>query len=109
MSLFGPTRPKGITKEELYFVRGELTRGTGPEKLSDRQAEYVMELLEMALDADTAIEARNRWEQVNASEAAAVEEKIGDNDALTFTSKQRERVHSVLAKYLNINKVKSFF
>lgn len=109
MSLFGPVRPGGITKEELYFVRGELTRGTGPEKLSDRQAEYVLELLEMALDADTATEARNRWEQVSASEAATVEAKVGDNDALTFTPKQRERVHTVLAKYLDINKVRSFF
>lgn len=109
MSLFGPSRPKGITREELYFVRGELTRGIGSEKLSDRQAEYVIELLEMALDPDTAAEARHRWEQINAAEVAAVEERIGDNDALRFSRAQRERVHSVLTKYLNMNKTKSFF
>ncbi len=109
MSLFGPSRSKGITKEELYFVRGELIAGHNAEKLSTRQVDYVMELLEMAMDADSAVEIRNHWEQVSPEEAKSVETKIADKDALNFSTAQITRVHIVLSKYLDINKVKSLF
>ena len=111
MSLFGATRPKGITKDELHFVRGELRSapmGHGAEKLTESQVDHLMELLEMASDADSAIELQNHWEQVNSAEAMQVEQKIANDRGIHYSDTQRAHVHRVLQKYLDINKVKSF-
>jgi hypothetical protein len=107
MSLFGPNRPKGITKEELYFIRGELRAGSGSEKLTERQTEYILELLGMALDSDSTEDIKYHWEQVSQDEEKRIEIEIADNKTMTFSASQRARVHKVLQKYIDINRVKS--
>lgn len=109
MSLFGPQRPKGITKDELYYIRGELGASHGASKLTDRQIDEVIERLELALDSDSALEHRNKWKQAGADEVAAIESQTKDRDGTPFSPAQQERVHAVLQKYLDINKVRSLF
>lgn len=112
MSLFGPNRPKGITKEELRFVRGELQQspfGNSSEKLTSRQVDEVMEDLEHAMDPDTAIDMKYGWAQANAQEVAEIERDAANNKGLVYSPSQIKHIHTVLAKYLDINKVKSSF
>ena len=112
MSLFGPVRPNGITKEEMRFIRGELARGSfnfAPEKLSDAQVDEIMEDLEDAMDPDTPNDMRYGWAQASPEEVADIERDAGNNKRFKYTSAQLAHIHNVLGKYLKINKVKSSF
>jgi hypothetical protein len=112
MSLFGPNRPKGITEEELYFVHGELrqaTIGHGAEALSEHQVKEIIDRLKLCMDADTGVAIARHWKQAGGEEISAVENQLAKNTGLHITPLQRERVHKVLAKYLDINKVRSIF
>ncbi len=111
MSLFGPPKPGGITKEELMFVRGELMNasfGHGAEKLTERQVDEIIEDLTMAMDPDTAQDIKYGWAQVSAAEAAEIEAEAANNKGLKYTAPQVAHIHQVLAKYLAIDKHKSF-
>lgn len=111
MSLFGPAKPGGITKEELSFVRGELqsaTFGHSAEKLSETQVSEIIEDLTMAMDPDTAQDLKYGWAQVDAAEAAEIEADAANGKGLKYSAAQVAHIHTVLAKYLAINKHKSF-
>lgn len=112
MSLFGPSRPGGITKEELTFIRGELLNapfGHGDEKLTERQVDEIIEDLTMSMDADTAQDIKYGWAQVNAEEAAEIEKEASNGKGTRYTSAQIAHIHEVLQKYLKIDKHKSSF
>ena len=112
MSLFGPNRPKGITEEELYFIRGELRSapfGRGGETLTEHQVNEVVDRLKLCLDPDSSAGVARHWKQVDANEVAAIEGQLAKDRTLHVTPSQREHVHKVLAKYLDINKVRSIF
>lgn len=112
MSLFGPDRPKGITEEELYFVRGELRQaafGHGAEMLTEHQVEEIVDRLKLCMDPDTGAAIVHHWQQANEGEVAAIENQLAKDSSLHITPLQREHVHQVLAKYLDINKVRSVF
>jgi hypothetical protein len=107
MSLFGSAKPKGITKEELHFVQGELKAssfGHGAEALNERQVTEIMHRLELCLDADSAKERANNWGQVGADEVATIEHQVADDHALHLSPVQQERLKTVLQKYIDINK-----
>lgn len=111
MSLFGPSRPGGITKEELTFVRGELLNapfGHSAEKLTDRQVEELLEELQMAMDPDNAQDMKYGWAQVNAQEAAEIEQHAANGKGTKYSPLQQKHIHEVFQKYLTINKHKSF-
>jgi hypothetical protein len=112
MSLFGPSRPKGITEEELYFVRGELQQaafGHGAEALTDHQINEIVDRLKLCLDPDTSAAIAHKWKQADANEVVAVEDQLTKDTGLHLTPLQRDHVHRVLTKYLDINKVRSIF
>ncbi len=107
MSLFGPARPRGITKEELRFVEGELKNASfseGSKKLNDRQAEEIIHRLELCLDADNAIEHRNNWSQAGQDEVNAITAQAASDRNLHLTPAQQGHVKQVLQKYIDINK-----
>ena len=109
MSLFGPNRPKGITKEELHFIQGELKVGHSAERLTDYQVDDIMEKLTIALDPDSGIGMKKKWSQIDATEVAEIEELAGNAKGIKYSPAQQERIHEVLKKYLDINRVRSFF
>jgi hypothetical protein len=112
MSLFGPSRPAGITKEELPFLRGELLSaplGHGAEKLTEQQADEIIEELMMNMDADSAQDIKYGWAQVNAEEAAAIEQGAANGKGVKYTPTQVAHIHAVLDKYMKIDKHKSSF
>ena len=112
MSLFGPIRPNGITKEELRFIRGELSNapfGHAAEKLTPFQVDEIMEDLDDAMDPDTPNDMKYGWAQASAEEVADIEHDAANNKRFKYTSAQLKHIHEVLAKYLKINKVKSSF
>ena len=112
MSLFGPARPKGITEAELYFIRGELRQaafGRGAEVLTEHQVEEIIDRLKLCMDSDTGSEIAHGWKQAGSGEVTAVEGQLTKDSRLRITPPQRERIHRVLAKYLDINKVRSIF
>ena len=111
MSLFGPSRPKGITKEELTFIRGELASasfGHGAEKLTSTQVNEIMEDLGLAMDPDTAIEISHKWEQVSTQEAEQIEANAANNKGVRYSKAQLDHIKRVFDKYLSIDKHKSF-
>ena len=111
MSLFGPSRPKGITKDELSFIRGELgsaPMGHSAEKLTSTQLEDIMGDLSLSVDADTAQDISHHWEQVSASEAEQIEKSASENKKIKYSSVQLEHIKRVLDKYIAIDKHKSF-
>ena len=111
MSLFGAPKPGGITKEELTFVRGELLSapfGHSAEKLTETQVSEIIEDLTMAMDPDTAQDLKYGWAQVDAAEAAEIEAAAANSKGLKYSPAQVAHIHTVLAKYLAINKHKSF-
>ncbi len=112
MALFGPDRPKGITKEELRFVRGELLQapfGNMTDRLTERQADEIVEDLEQALDPDTPTDMKYGWAQANAQEVAAIEHDAANNKGMKYNPAQLKHIDQVLKKYLDINKVKSAY
>ena len=107
MSLFGSPKPKGITKEELRFVRGELHNapfGHSAEALNDRQVEEIMHRLELCLDADSARDRAQHWGQVDASEVSTIEGQAAHDSALHLSPAQQGHLKQVLEKYIDINK-----
>ena len=109
MSLFGPSRPAGITEAEEVFVRGELMNaplGHSAEKLSPMEVEEIMGDLRAASGAHTALEMKYGWKQVDASQAQSIEEYAAKSKR--YTPAQLAHIHQVFNKYLTINKVKPF-
>ena len=111
MSLFGPSRPKGITKEELTFIRGELGSapfGHGAEKLTSTQVNEIMEDLNLSMDPDTAQDITHKWEQVSAQEAEQIEANAANNKGVKYSQAQLDHIKHIFDKYLSIDKHKSF-
>ncbi|OGZ08690.1 MAG: hypothetical protein A3D65_01270 [Candidatus Lloydbacteria bacterium RIFCSPHIGHO2_02_FULL_50_13] len=105
MSLFGPSIPKGITKREIPRLSGQLMAGHGAEKISRAFVERIMELVDMAVDADTYAERANKVELVSAEEAARIEKNIADD----LSPAQLAYVHRVFQEYIDKNKVSGIF
>ncbi|MDO8521186.1 MAG: hypothetical protein Q7S52_03660 [bacterium] len=105
MSLFGPSIPKGITKREIPYLHGRLMAGHGGEKISRGFVERIMELVDMAVDADTYAERANKVQQVSAEEAARIEKNIADD----LSPAQLGYVHRVFQEYIEKNKVPGLF
>jgi len=102
MSLFGAPIPKGITKAELPFIKSEL-RSAG---FTETQLGDIMEDLELALDADMS---SRHAHQVNPEEAEQIEAQAANGKGVKYSKTQIEKLHSVLEKYIGINKTKSLF
>lgn len=112
MSLFGPVRPNGITKQELYFIRGELANapiGHASEKLTTFEVDEIMEDLDDAMDPDTPNDMRYGWAQVSPEEVADIEKDAAGNKRFKYTSAKLKHIHEVLGKYLKTNRTKSSF
>ncbi|OGZ06268.1 MAG: hypothetical protein A2845_00480 [Candidatus Lloydbacteria bacterium RIFCSPHIGHO2_01_FULL_49_22] len=112
MSLFGPIRPNGITKEELHFIRGELANapfGHSADKLTSFEVDEIMEDLDDAMDPDTPNDMRYGWAQVSPAEVADIEKDAANNKRFKYSSAKLKHIHDVLGKYLTINRVKSVF
>ncbi len=110
MSLFAPIRPNGITKQELYFIRGELSSaplGHASEKLTKFEVDEIMEDLEDAMDPDTPNDMRYGWAQASPEEVADIEKDAANNKRFKYSPAKLAHIHAVLGKYLTINKVKS--
>jgi hypothetical protein len=105
MSLFGPSTPKGITKKEAIYLRGRLMAGKGAERLSPNLVERIMELVDMALDADTYAERVNNVQQVSAEEAARIEQNLADD----LSSTQQAYVRRIFQEFIDKNKVPGLF
>ena len=89
MSLFGPIRPNGITKEELRFIRGELLQapfGNNTNKLTTLQVDEIMEDLDDAMDPDTPNDMKYGWAQASAEEVADIEHDAANNKRFKYTS-----------------------
>lgn len=107
MSLFGDNRPKGITREELTYVRGELenaTFGHEAEKLNSRQVEELIRRLELCLDPDTVAEKKYNWGQADQDEVNQIEGQAAHDSSLNLSSTQLAHVKQVLQKYVDIDK-----
>jgi hypothetical protein len=112
MSLFGPVRPNGITKAELYFIRGELANaplGHSAEKLTKFEVDEIMEDLDDAMDPDTPNDMRYGWAQASPAEIADIEKDAANNKRFKYSSAKLKHIHDVLGKYLTINKTKPLF
>jgi hypothetical protein len=112
MSLFGPSKPKGITKAELHFVEGELKAasfGHGAEALTERQVDEIMHRLELCMDADSGADRAHHWEQVNQDEVTTIENQVSHDSALHLSPVQQTRLKTVLQKYIDIDKHGSAF
>lgn len=109
MSLFGPSRPAGITKEEEVFVRGELMNapfGHSGEKLTPMEVEDIMGDIRAASGAHTVLEMKYGWNQVDAPQAQIIEQSAVKSKK--YSPAQLAHIHQVFTKYLTINKVKPF-
>lgn len=109
MSLFGPVRPKGITKDEMYYIRGELAQGSGADRLTSVEVSEIMEDLEDAMDPDTPNDMRYGWAQASPEEVADIEKDAANNKRFKYSAAKLKRIHDVLGKYLTINRSKSTF
>ncbi len=112
MSLFGPVKPQGITKEEMYFIRGELANapfGHSSEKLTALEVNEIMEDLEDAMDPDTPNDMRYGWAQASPEEVADIEHDAANNKRFKYSAAKLKHIHEVLGKYLKINRTKSLF
>lgn len=107
MSLFGPVRPNGITKDEMYYIRGELAQGSGPDHLTSAEVSEIMEDLEDAMDPDTPNDMRYGWAQASPEEVADIEKDAANNKRLKYSAAKLKRIHDVLGKYLTINRPRS--
>ena len=105
MSLFGPSMPKGISKNEIPLLRGQLLSGHGGESISRVTVERIMELVDMAMDSDTHAERVNHRESVSAEEATRIEEHLANN----LSGTQKAFVHKVFAEFIAQNKTRSIF
>lgn len=112
MSLFGPIRPNGITKEELRFIRGELSQapfGNAAERLTTLEVDEIMEDLDDAMDPDTPNDMKYGWAQASAAEVADIESDAANNKRFKYSATKLKHIHAVLGKYLTLNKVKSSY
>jgi hypothetical protein len=112
MSLFGANRPKGITKAELNYVRGELKNapfGHSAEILNSRQVDEITRRLELCLDSDSATEHMNKWQQVNQAEVTQIEAQLAHDTAIHLSEAQKTHVKQVLQKYVDIDKYGGMF
>ncbi len=107
MALFGGSRPKGITKEELRFVHGELKSssfGHGAVALNDRQIDEITRRLELCLDPDTPDERKYNWGQVDQGEVNQIEAQLEHDSSVHLSDAQKAHVKQVLQKYVDIDK-----
>ena len=107
MSLFGPSKPKGITPEEFKYVRGELGNapmGHGAEKLLPRQIEEIMNRFQLLLDPNTADEIKHHWNELDQADVNQLEAQLDHDTALHLTPPQIAHAKQVLQKYVDIDK-----
>jgi hypothetical protein len=105
MSLFGDVRPKGITKEELTFIKSELLNGE--HHLSQEQTERVLEELHGYMDTDHA--RHPEWKQIEQAEVTEIAHDLPTDHALHLTPEQDQKVATILQKYVDISRHKSLF
>jgi len=110
MGIFASDIPKGITKNELVLVRGELMKdrfGEIGQKLTEDQVDAVMDMLEVAAgNADSFAEREHNLAQVDEGEVRTIENRIKGKHGISFTPAQQAHVHAVLKKYVDQNIVR---
>ena len=106
MSVFGSNIPKGITKAEMIYVRGELKSAPfgSAAKLNDHQVDEIMERLTLCLDPDSVAERQQHMGQVDQTEADEIETQAAQDRSLNLSSAQQAHLKAVLQKYVDINK-----
>jgi hypothetical protein len=106
MGLFGDKpRPKGITEEELLFIRSELRNGD--HKLTESLSEQVLARLSGYMDSDSPI--HPEWKQMGAGEVDHFDSELEKDSILHLTQDQKDKVEKILEKYVDISKHKSLF
>jgi hypothetical protein len=105
MSLFGPNIPKGITKQELPYLKGRLQAGKGTEKLHPKTLDHIMDMVAMGVDSDSYAERYHNIEQVSDEEARRIEEGLADE----LTPSQEAFVHRVFQEFVDKNKIPRIF
>lgn len=105
MSLFGQSRPKGITAEELVFIKGELRNGD--HKLTETQTEQLLARLGGYMDSDNM--QHPEWQQMSESEVAQFDQQLNGDALLHLTPEQKAKAESLLKKYIDIDKHHSIF
>lgn len=105
MSLFGQSKPKGITQEELIFIKGELRNGE--HKLTETQTNQLLARVSGYMDADNM--QHPEWQQMSESEAVQFDQQLDADQLLHLTTEQKTKVETLLKKYINIDKHRSIF
>lgn len=94
---------KGITRAELPRLRSAFMGGHNAEKLSQHQVDSLMDMVEMAMDADSAAERAHGVGQVDANEEKTIENLFA-NKGIPSTPAQRAFVHRILMDFVNNSK-----
>lgn len=105
MSLFGQSRPKGITQEELIFIKGELRNGD--HKLTETQTDEILSRISGYMDSDNM--QHPEWKQMNEGEVAQFDQQLNTDQLLHLTSEQKTKAEAILKKYIDIDKHRSIF
>lgn len=105
MSLFGKSKPKGITQEELIFIKGELRNGD--HKLTETQTNQLLARLGGYMDSENM--QHSEWQQMSESEVAQFDQQLEADQLLHLTPDQKAKVEALFKKYINIDKHRSIF
>ena len=105
MSLFGSSKPKGVTQEELIFIKGELRNGD--HKLTEIQADQLLARLSRSMDTDSM--QLPEWKQMNEGEVTQFDHDLDADKLLHLTPEQKAKTESLLKKYIDIDKHRSIF
>lgn len=105
MSLFGQSKPKGITQEELIFIKGELR--SGDHKLTETQTNQLLARVAGYMDSDNM--QHPEWQQMTESEAVQFDQRLDADQTLHLTPEQKEKAEALFKKYIDIDKHRSIF
>ena len=111
MAIFTPPPPKGIYEPEFHFILGELgssSFGDTTTHLTSRHVAEVMDNLKLALHPNTAQDMQYKHSYVSQQSVDAIVSQL-PHCGVPFSQGQIEHVHTVLNKYVNIEKHPGLF
>ena len=108
MGIFGPTRPNQIREEELSFVHAELREGDN--HLTEPEAQEVLSRMSGYMNSAGKFQSSHpEWKGMDAQ---AVEDFMAHGlqptEYFKLTDPQKAKIHTVLKKYVDVNRTKSF-
>ena len=105
MSLFGQSKPKGITQEELIFIKGELRNGD--HKLTETQTNQLLARVAGHMDSDNM--QHPEWKQLTENEVTQFDQGLEADKILHLSPEQKEKAGAIFKKYVDIDKHHSIF